>query len=384
MPKALAPRIWIICLLLALWPFQARAEDGSYGQITRTLVEQLPVSTEKPRLVVLDLVDLEGKESKLGAYLAEDLLPELFASRRFTLLERSLIQKLIKEQGFSQSALADPEQALALGRLSGAKWILTGRYSVLADKIEVHLRLLSTETGEILALAHTHLPKTDDIRQLLGEKTTATAVQETTIDLLKTLIQGMNWSPGQPGNPPPSQQAAQPAIRPLFYEDFSEFPPGTLLPAYGPSLVVRASQRYDMHVLTSEDPAATLLTRELNIPANFLLEIHAIDTLQDPQSISLSPLMLVLTDQQGKRVALAKDQHNFRFYTTTTGRPAPWRYQEWNILALVKQGDSFRSYVNGQLINEIQLPGFAGFSRLQLYAPQLRNWAFTRLALYGL
>lgn len=369
----------MILLIVAGTLLSGPALAANSGLI-RQLLEQLPASdTVKPKLAVMDLVDLEGKSTKLGSHLAEGLLSELFASKRFMLLERSLIQQVIKEQGFSQSALADAEQLIELGRLSGAQQLITGRYSVLPDQIEVTLRLLDTSTGEILALSSASLPKTAAIRHLNGEVVLPDIVTDTGRDLLNNLQQGVSQM--MPERPSVTLPAGQPQR--VFYEDFGRFPSGTQLPDLGPHLMVRTSQRYPMHVLTSEHPAANSVSFNLAFPKDFIFEIHAIDTLIDARQLSMAPLGLMLVDSTGKSVMVRKQAHGFAVAGTAFA-PGPWRYQDWNVLALVRQGPRFRLYLNGQPITEALAPEMGEIVRFHLLVPEIRQWAFTRFALFQL
>ena len=124
----------------------------------------------------------------------------------FVLLERSQLAALIKEQGFQQSTMADPEQSATLGRLSGAEVMLVGSYSVLADHVHLNLRLVDVISGEELSIGESEMPKTAAIYTLLGEKTKAQTQGELAGQVLDLLLGQMKQHPTQTPAKPPAQQ----------------------------------------------------------------------------------------------------------------------------------------------------------------------------------
>lgn len=366
---------------LGLGSQQALAENSSPQQLTAGLLQKLHDLQPDPsarRLVVLDLQP-QGEnpaQNPLGAHLAELLLPSLISDPSFRLLERQQIKSLLQEQGFSQSAFADPEQAAELGRLSGAQLLLLGSYRVESDQVSLSLRLVEVSTGAILALSQGALPKTDAMRSLLGEKTSAQFQQELAGNLLGLVLDQLKQHPVSQRQTPPAQQL-------VFFEDFAKFAPNTPAFQFGPDMFVRSSQRYPMHVLKTENPATQGWGLKLAFPQNFVLELHAIDTLLDPRQLSLTPLSLILRDVQGRPLVIEKEQHQFRL-AGQSAQPSNWRYQDWNTMALVKQNENFSWYINGQLVASQQIVNTQAFSGFEVVSPSLRNWAFTHLALHRL
>lgn len=385
-------------LMLPLLPAQAQPESPT--ELSQRLITQVQTQNQtqnQTRLAVLDLVPTQaGQAPALGDYLAEQLLPALIQSGQFQLLERGLVDKIIKEQGFSQSALANPDQAISLGKLSGAEWILLGRYTVLDQTVEVNLRLIRVENGQILAALSGEVPKTDTIRRLTGEPTESEQTQQLlngALNLILDQAQKQTQPPSgqQPTHPQygqdPFAQPIQPqppsGPRQVFFEDFSRFAPGTPLPDLGPYLVVRTSQKYPMHVVTSEDFRSHVLRLPIqNWPQNFRLDIHAIDTKEDMFQKSTSPLELVLTDAQGQSVHVKKWQQELSIQNAI-GHDAPWHYQDWNILSLVKQGQQLQVLLNGQFVTQKQV-SLGQVVRAELKSFSFQPWAFTRLTLFAL
>jgi hypothetical protein len=108
-------------------------------------IDNSPLTTE----------DMGRFESRLGG--------ALLKTGRFSLVDRQRLDRIIREQGFSNSAYADPHTAARLGKLAGAErflnvqlaaktetdrgaFMLTVAYNVTAD-----FNLVDTSTGTISA-----------------------------------------------------------------------------------------------------------------------------------------------------------------------------------------------------------------------------------------
>lgn len=318
-----------------------------------------------------------------GQYVTDALLKELISMPAFVVVERQNIAAVLKEQGFGQSAYVTPEQAVEVGKLSGARLILSGHYLPVANDLQVQLRLIDAESGRVLTVIQEKIPKDDSVYNLLGETSPGKKFESDMQNFAQKLLLGVAETAAQnltqgllPAPAKPSFSKQQ-----LFFNDFSQYAPGTPLPQFGPGLIVRRSQRYPMHVITTENPQVHQLNQPLNLPDNFILEIHAFDQFKTPDQVSASLLQFNL-QAPGQQIQIQKYGNAFAFAGQPPS-PAPWRYQEWNILALTKQGSLMSWYVNGQLIQQQQVNAnqWQGFL---LSSPHLNHWAFTRLAVYAL
>jgi TolB-like protein len=78
------------------------------------------------------------------------LMRHLQTSKRVVVLERSLIEPVLRELRLSSSTLAEPDTALSLGRLIGARFILTGNVITTEPETMVSIRVIETETSRII------------------------------------------------------------------------------------------------------------------------------------------------------------------------------------------------------------------------------------------
>lgn len=368
-------------------------------------------STQQYTLAIMPLQGESEAKTPVDTYIEGSLLHAFSQISAFQVLEREQIKQLLKEQGFSQTAYVSPEAALKVGQMLGARLIITGHYVTLPTSLQLHLRLVDAESGRILKVIQEDIPKDPNLYALLGELTPEQKqareqkafqdnVLNTTINVTGALAKAyldnqfpnnhLNLQPQnspQPQHRPPVPFGDPPhpvhmpisggQIQPLYYQDFSGFAPGTAMPHWGAGMVVRKSNRYPMHVLTTENPNTQQWSQMLNLPEDFVLELHAFD--QTPGGMSTSPLTLKLWSQDRSRnLLIHKQGHGFSAGSAPM-QSAPWRAQDWNIIALKKVGTQIICLVNGQVVFSQPLSD-RYWSGLEVQSPVMNHWAFTRLS----
>jgi TolB-like protein len=107
---------------LAVLPFD---NDGSYGQ------------------------DRENFDALQGG-IAGMLISELAQNPAARVVEREEIQKLLDEQNLSAAGRVDPQSAVKLGKLVGARYVVLGRFIDFYADFRVDARLVNVETSEIV------------------------------------------------------------------------------------------------------------------------------------------------------------------------------------------------------------------------------------------
>lgn len=138
--------------------FHISDRDGSVPDFSRVLP---PINLaglkvyDPPGAQTLALMPTQS--DKMGAVdtAVGDKLNHLFSeSRRFTIVERDRIRDAITELNFQQSDLINQENAIRMGKLLGANYILLSSVSRPgAGRKQVFARLVSVETGKQAATA---------------------------------------------------------------------------------------------------------------------------------------------------------------------------------------------------------------------------------------
>lgn len=103
-------------------------------------------SAEKMRVAVLNL---EGKGvSKADTSAISDIIrAEIVDTSKFIIVERSQINRILKEQEFQQTGCTDTACAVQLGKLLSTKKILIGEALAIGKKVVIVLRLVNVESG---------------------------------------------------------------------------------------------------------------------------------------------------------------------------------------------------------------------------------------------
>lgn len=136
------------------------------------------------KVAVIEFADLDGKTSELGKFLAEEIITRLYQTRKFKVIERQLLNKILREQKFELTGPVDAEAAKKIGNLLGVEAIITGTITDLPSSVRINARLISTTTGIIFGVASTTITKDTAIRSLMGNSSTSPKVIRTTTRLV--------------------------------------------------------------------------------------------------------------------------------------------------------------------------------------------------------
>ena len=92
-------------------------------------------------------------------YLTEHLLLNVSRNKKFQLVERQQIEKILKEQDLQMTDLVDEKTCVKVGLLAGAKTMLMGTLFVKEKQYEVFLKMVKVETAEILSVTKLKIDK---------------------------------------------------------------------------------------------------------------------------------------------------------------------------------------------------------------------------------
>jgi len=97
----------------------------------------------------------------------QEKLVTAFTSMGMKVVERSQLERVLKEQKLGYSGLVDLSSAKKIGKLLGAEGLLLGTISDLGDKITINARMVDIETGKAISASEVELYKTPLITQLM-------------------------------------------------------------------------------------------------------------------------------------------------------------------------------------------------------------------------
>jgi len=103
--------------------------------------------------LALAVIPFEGKgeASKFVDEATEKMITRLVNLRRFKVIERGALDKIMKEQKLQASGIVDDRTAVSLGKLSGADAMVAGSVSLVGGKGMISARVIDVETGETIA-----------------------------------------------------------------------------------------------------------------------------------------------------------------------------------------------------------------------------------------
>jgi len=127
----------------------------------------------KKRIAVIDFEDRSGWGHNIGSGLADMLVTDLVKSKKFMVIEREELSRVLEEQGLGMSGAVTPQSAAQVGKLLGVELIVTGSVSEFGEKKSglggsvgklgiggkftkrkaravVDVRMVNTTTGEII------------------------------------------------------------------------------------------------------------------------------------------------------------------------------------------------------------------------------------------
>ena len=96
---------------------------------------------------------------RVGYAVSELLIPRFVKSAEFVVVERTALEKLLDEQRLHLTGLIDPDTAVKMGYLIGAKTVLLGSVEEIGGKYLVNARLVDVDSGEVVAATHEDFTK---------------------------------------------------------------------------------------------------------------------------------------------------------------------------------------------------------------------------------
>ncbi len=91
--------------------------------------------------------------------MSEQVLLSLQKSKKLVIVDRSKLNQILKEQKLSISGAIEEKDAVKLGKLLGAKILISGDMYEKNKNYELFLKLIRTETGEVLSVTKAIIDK---------------------------------------------------------------------------------------------------------------------------------------------------------------------------------------------------------------------------------
>jgi len=137
--------------------------------ISVLMADSAQADFKKIKIAVLDF-QVQGEKFEtedIGKIVAEWLITALVKEGRFDVIERRLLEKILQEQKLGVSGVVDSESIARLGKVLGAKIVVTGSVMKLREFVEVNARLISVENASIIAAEKAKSASTSRLEELV-------------------------------------------------------------------------------------------------------------------------------------------------------------------------------------------------------------------------
>lgn len=108
---------------------------------------------ETVTIAILELQVRGGLSEYEAAILTDKVRESLYNTGRFTVLDRSSVDDILKELGFSQSGCTTNECIISVGRMLSAKYMVIGSVGTIGSTYNLALKMIDVETGTISNIA---------------------------------------------------------------------------------------------------------------------------------------------------------------------------------------------------------------------------------------
>jgi len=144
-------QVGAVTLLLALAATSVQA--GDYEKIA-SLLARAARAHGRARLAVLPFVSIGGRGSTSGRIVSERLVGPLTAENSIEIVERALLESVMREQRLQVSGVVDSRSVKELGKILNADAVVTGTVMALKDdRVEIVAHLIDAETAKVIAVA---------------------------------------------------------------------------------------------------------------------------------------------------------------------------------------------------------------------------------------
>jgi TolB-like protein len=143
--------------------------DSKLTDLTNQIVNSL-TETRRSRIAIIEFSDLDGNITEFGKYLSEELITRLFMTRKFEVVERQFLNKVIREHKLTYTHFFDEKSVKDIGKLLGVDAIASGSVTDLGDSVKVNARLIATDTGSIFAVAAVEIYKDERVARMIARK----------------------------------------------------------------------------------------------------------------------------------------------------------------------------------------------------------------------
>jgi TolB-like protein len=174
-------RTFSVCgavMFLSLLVSSAFGYEKEIEQLSSQMAEKIAAKGKKS-VAVVDFTDLEGNVTQLDQFIAEEFSVALAGvGKGFRVIDRTRLMSIIKENKLAATGLIDPATVSKLGKIAGVDALVTGTLTPFGDNVRLTVKVLDSETADIIDSAKSNFAKTKAIDELLGKEIEPASVEK--------------------------------------------------------------------------------------------------------------------------------------------------------------------------------------------------------------
>lgn len=177
--------------------------DSDTDAVFKKMAEHLSKVEKKlpnKTVAVYGFESLDGKDASYAKYATEKLTHEIVQIGDLTVIERSRIDQILKEQSFSLTGAVDAGTAAKIGKILSVDAVIIGTIRVNKGETEFLARVIGSEKGIILSSVNERLKTGDssDVTDDSSDDTTPVVIDDDTASKnFKIVIDRNTYTSGQ-------------------------------------------------------------------------------------------------------------------------------------------------------------------------------------------
>ena len=149
----------------------ADAQDNVTEAVEKVAASLGSQATQKgaKNLAVVGFSEINGYQSAMTDYLTEEFTTALFTVGDFSVVERSQLARVLKEQEFYATGIFDKDHIAELQKLLGVDAIVAGTVTRIGKQLRINVRVIDVETARVFGAAAATIENDPLVESLLGQ-----------------------------------------------------------------------------------------------------------------------------------------------------------------------------------------------------------------------
>jgi len=117
------------------------------------------------------ILNMQSDSAALSDYIIDELIANAVNDRIFTVVDRVQLDVIRAEQNIQYSGEVDDKDAVAIGKIFGAQYIVSGVFSELGERYRMRIRALNVQTAQVQGQYNRNVLSGPTIAALLRSRT---------------------------------------------------------------------------------------------------------------------------------------------------------------------------------------------------------------------